>query len=188
MQSAVNARNGTRSGGACYVNLGQGPRAVYAAVLRGSYVDDEAAVRREVRGRMVRLGSYGDPAAVPLEVWTQLLRGAAGHTGYTHQWRDPRFRGFAALVMASADNPAERDEARAAGWRTFAIRLAGEPLAHRESICPASPEGGDKLTCAACGACDGAARGRRGSVAIVVHGSLASRYRAARAKNVSTNA
>jgi hypothetical protein len=39
-------------------------------------------------GRLVRLGSYGDPAAVPVWVWQAVMKQADGGTGYTHQWKD----------------------------------------------------------------------------------------------------
>lgn len=35
----------------------------------------------------VRIGSYGDPAAVPTRVWEELVKNARNFTGYTHQWR-----------------------------------------------------------------------------------------------------
>jgi len=81
--------------------------------------------------------------------------------------------------MASADGPADREQARAAGWRTFTVRTADQPLAAREIVCPASPEGGDRLQCIDCGACDGADRPGKVSVAIVVHGAMARHFRAA---------
>jgi hypothetical protein len=99
------------------------------------------------------------------------LADAAGHTGYTHQWRKPLAADLAPIVMASADSPRDRDQARAKGWRTFTIRRADEPLAAREFACPASPEGGNRRQCIDCGACDGSTRPGQASVAIVVHGS-----------------
>jgi hypothetical protein len=165
-------------GGSCYVNTAQGPRAVYAKYLRGGYeLNDGYKAANAVYGRALRIGSYGDPAAVPLEIWERLVRNANMHTGYTHQWRRAEFQGFASILMASCDTAAERTLARAMGWRTFTIRLESDPLAVRESACPASPEGGERLDCAKCGACNGAGSGRKGSIAIVVHGSTASRYR-----------
>lgn len=165
-----NGRNVNRT---CYVNLGHGPRAVYDAYLRGIYprvtVGDAA---RAVAGRLVRLGTYGDPAAVDVSIWARLVASAAGHTGYTHQWRErPEFRG---IVMASADSETDARDAHAAGWRTFRVAMpnAAARLAN-EAICPASAEAGKKLTCATCLACHGAAGGRRGSIVIQAHGSSA---------------
>lgn len=168
-------------GGSCYVNLGQGPRAVAAALMRGSYGDVALPAAADAcMGRNVRIGSYGDPAAVPFGVWTALLAGAKGWTGYTHQWRDPRFDAFRGIVMASCDTPAERYEAVTAGWRTFRVRLADAPVMTGEFVCPASEEAGFQRTCDTCRACDGTRFGissaRAGSPVIVVHGALASRF------------
>ena len=35
----------------------------------------------------IRIGSYGDPGAVPTVVWADLVRYAKNFTGYTHLWR-----------------------------------------------------------------------------------------------------
>ena len=35
----------------------------------------------------VRIGSYGDPAAVPTRVWAELLRYVTHWTGYSHFWK-----------------------------------------------------------------------------------------------------
>ena len=157
----------------CYVNLGHGPRAVYDAYRRGIYprvtVGDAA---RAVAGRLVRLGTYGDPAAIDVSIWARLVANAKGHTGYTHQWRArPEFRG---IVMASADNETDARDAHDMGWRTFRVAMPGAParLAN-EAICPASAEAGKKLQCADCLACSGASGGRRGSIVIRAHGSSA---------------
>jgi hypothetical protein len=169
------------TGGACYVNIGQAPQAVFRAFRAGRYPHATTAVALAAlgKGRAVRLGSYGDPAAVPADVWRAFTSEAAMHTGYTHQWASGRADSLRGLCMASADTAGERDAANAAGWRTFRIMAAGEARAKGEAACPASAESGHKLTCAECGACNGADSGRRGSIAIVVHGSLASRFRKA---------
>lgn len=170
------------NGGACYVRVHQGARSVYAAYLRGRYgravsqpspVDPTLAALGT--GRTVRLGAYGDPAAVPAYIWRELLSRAAGWTGYTHQWRTCA-ASLQPLVMASCDTPEERAEAQAQGWRTFTVRMGSDALAPRESVCPASHEAGRKLTCAQCQACNGTSSGRKGSIAIIVHGALAKRY------------
>ena len=164
----------------CYVDVGKSVQQVFRAFERGSYPQLEPVDGAPILAdRMVRLGAYGDPAAIPAHVWIALLADAAGHTGYTHQWRRPMAADFASIVMASADGPTDRDEARAAGWRTFTVRTADQPLAAREIVCPASPEGGDRLQCIDCGACDGADRPGKVSIAIVVHGAMARHFRAA---------
>jgi hypothetical protein len=169
-------RNPATGARTCYVNVGQSVAAVYGAWARGSYpLIDPRDAALQLAGRIVRLGSYGDPAAIPVKHWRDLLTHAAGRTGYTHQWRNrPEFRD---LIMASADSALDRDVARSIGWRTFRVRTADEALAAREIVCPASPEGNNRRTCETCQACDGAAgNAARASIAIIVHGASARRF------------
>lgn len=171
-------------GGACYVDVSRAPSAVYKGVQRGIYprIDAETAALL-VEGRMVRLGAYGDPAAVPAQVWRTLVERAEGHTGYTHQWR-ARWAASAGehdailrdLCMASADSAEQAHEARSAGWRTFRVQVDGEQRMAREAVCPASEEAGHKVQCSDCRACNGAGTGRKGSIVINVHGSLSGRF------------
>lgn len=166
-------------GGSCYVNLGQGPRSVMDSVLRGIYPEGLQDAARESAGRMVRLGTYGDPAAVPVDIWETLLEHSAGHTGYTHQWRTVSgLEGFRlmALVMASADSPADRLQAKEKGFRTFRVAPANHESMAGEFTCPASAEGGKRKTCAECGACNGGLQSRKADPVIVVHGALAKRF------------
>jgi hypothetical protein len=170
------------NGGACYVVTAQGPSMVYKSFLNGNYTDG-GGLREASKlsaGRMVRLGTYGDPSAVPSMVWEKLLKNAKGRTGYTHQWNNPAIdeseREFLKNhCMASVDNQAEYLEAKNQGWRTFRVRLAIDPLNKKESICPASIEAGKKLTCVDCGACDGGQK-RHGDIAIINHGFKSKRY------------
>ena len=168
-------RRGT--GGACYVNLGQGARAVAAAIVAGNYPADILAAQSAAAGRMVRLGTYGDPAAVPANVWKTLLAKASGRTGYTHQWQSGKANAdIMDLCMASADNAQERAAAKAAGFRTFRVRAANEEKMPGEFLCPASEEAGRRKLCADCGACDGGLNSRRADPVIIVHGSLKTRF------------
>ena len=167
----------------CYVDVSKSVQSVFAAWIRGAY--SLMAPRRAARllaGRRVRLGAYGDPAAIPAAHWRDLLAFADGHTGYSHAWREAFAQGLRDLVMASADTESERDTARALGWRTFRVRTSTETLAPREIVCPASPEGGNRRQCVTCMACDGAARGSaQASIAIVVHGPAARAFDRVRA-------
>jgi hypothetical protein len=162
----------------CYVDVAKSVQSVYSAWIRGAYpLMSPAQGARMLAGRAVRLGAYGDPAAIPARHWRALLRYAAGRTGYTHQWRQAHAQGLRGLVMASADSASERDTARAMGWRTFRVRGADEPMGAREFACPASPEAGARRQCVTCQACDGAARGpAQASVAIIVHGRMARHF------------
>ena len=165
-------------GGSCYVDVSKSVTSVFGAWVRGSYPLLATAVAADmVAGRVVRMGAYGDPAAIPARIWRALLRRAAGRTGYTHQWRRAYAQGLRSMAMASVDTVPERDVARALGWRTFRVRTADQALGAREIVCPASDEGGKRRQCISCRACDGAERGSvQASVAIVVHGARASRF------------
>ena len=157
--------------GSCYVNAGQGARQVFEKYSRGGYpVYDPARDEHLLRGRLIRFGTWGDPAAAPVGLWRMLAGLAKGRTGYTHQWRraDP---GLRPLLMASVDTPEDMAEAQAMGWRTFRVRRPGEPVLPGEIICPASAEAGKRRTCEACKACGGAtASAAARSVVIIVHG------------------
>lgn len=163
-------------GGACYVNLAQGPSQVMKSLIKGSYPASIESAASASAGRMVRLGTYGDPAAVPADVWHALLALAAGHTGYTHQWKQGKAGHVMDLCMASADSEADRTIAKAMGYRTFRVRSEQEPIRQGEFACPASKEAGMKKTCATCGACNGGVNSRKADPAIIVHGSLKSRF------------
>src|ERR1041384_5136938 len=81
-----------------------GPTNVYKAFCRGDYIDASwPELQALLEARHVRLGAYGDPAAIPFEIWRVLLTTTAGHVAYTHQWKrcDPRFR---EISMASVDS------------------------------------------------------------------------------------
>ena len=162
----------------CYVNVGQSVAAVWGAWLRGAYpLISPADGARMLADRVVRIGSYGDPAAIPAAHWTDLIAHAVGHTGYSHQWRRAIAQALRDIVMASADSARDRDLARALGWRTFTVRTADQLLAAREIACPASPEGGNRRQCITCKACDGAGNNAaRASVSIVVHGAMARHF------------
>lgn len=153
----------------CYVTLIHGPRAVYEAYHRGRYADvSETDFSDLFAGHVVRLGSYGDPAAAPIDVWQKYTAKAKAWTGYTHQWRDnPEFR---PLVMASVDSDSEAAEATNAGWRYFRVGTTADRATKSEILCPASEEGGHKTTCENCKLCQGTSSKARKSIMIPAHG------------------
>jgi hypothetical protein len=156
--------------GTCYVNLGQGPYAVYGAYQRDKYTEaTDDLIKTHFAGRTVRFGAYGDPAAIPLYVWEKILSVSERHTAYTHQWKKDRVQPYKSFCMASVDNEKEYAEARKLGWRTFRVRLESEPVLEREFICPASHEANKRLTCQQCCACNGG--DKLGTVTIITHGT-----------------
>lgn len=160
-------RGDGKFGRACYVTWWQGPLNVWRAFSSYPllYTED---LRLTFMGASLRLGAYGDPAAIPFGVWEQMLTKAHGWVGYTHQWKtcDPRLKQF---CMASVDTSQEREEASALGWRTFRCRPIDGPLLAREVICPASDEAGHKTTCEKCQLCRGTSRPAK-DIVIQVHG------------------
>ncbi|WP_422049744.1 hypothetical protein [Shimia sp.] len=164
----------------CYVTLAHGPRSVYAAFKRGVYdtVTGHEAIKAIGKGRMVRIGTYGDGAAVPSYIWDSLCEDATGWTAYTHQngvdgaATDPK------RFMTSADSKAEAAAAWAMGQRTFrVIADVADVVAGKEILCPASDEMGKRTTCDLCGLCAGASKKAK-SIAIVAHGTSAKKAKA----------
>ena len=149
----------------CYVTTVHAPLAVWRAHTKAPYPD--VAIRHPYP---VRLGAWGDPAALPLDALQRAIAtGNGGWTGYTHVWRSrPDLRPY---LMASCDTQADHDEAVAAGWRTFLIRSSADvPLPTGTIACPASAEAGQRTTCAQCRLCNGATPGdRRKSIVIIAH-------------------
>jgi len=155
----------------CYVRIDQGPLLVWKSYKRGVYSDasDGATLRAIGARRMVRLGTYGDPAAVPRWVWDALTRDALGFTGYSHNDPDGNMR---ALCMQSADSLEQARAAWRKGIRTFRVVTGLEHIDNaNEVLCPASAEAGKRATCATCRLCAGTTTRSPKSVAIVAHGN-----------------
>lgn len=168
------------NGGVCYVNVWQAPAAVWKAYRRGSYPRvDLLTVRALCAKRSIRLGSYGDPAAVPIDVWEAMLAEAKSHTGYSHQWRSKKFSDVMRFCQASVDSPEEFAVARSRGFGTFRVKALGDKSTlPGEFNCPASVEMGHKKTCETCRACAGLSRTKVALVTIQAHGNRAGRFNA----------
>jgi hypothetical protein len=152
----------------CYVNVGQGPRSVFAGFLRGIYpVLALNEFARIFGGRDIRIGAYGDPALIAEPILARLVALASRHTGYSHAWRKNAW--LKPYVMASCDTPADYREATAQGWRTFRVTAALDALPG-EILCPASSEAGHRTQCFRCGLCNGA--GAAKNIFIPAHGSM----------------
>jgi len=159
-------RNQKRS---CYVVIFQAPLNIYNSYRRGIYSDEWNS--ETFAGLKIRIGSYGDPAAVPLWVWQRMLALSAGNTGYTHQWR--RAPELAAYCMASCDSADDALHARMLGFRTFRVRRPEEARERSEARCGASNEMGNRTNCASCMACGGTSSKAKADIVIAVHGSKA---------------
>lgn len=145
----------------CYVTLFHGPRVIYNAYQRGVYNQKQPEAAGS--GYIIRLGSYGDPSAVPTYIWDQLLSKALGNTGYTHQ----AFKTSAVqhLCQASADTEEQAKELQARGWKTFRVKTEDQPLLPKEIMCLNTTLG---KSCKDCKVCDG----QTANVAINVHGAV----------------
>lgn len=164
-------RGHKRHGRSCYVNVANAPESVWLAYTRGRY-----PVMNDYRfftGRSVRLGAFGDPAFMPLEIIQGIKRYAKAVTGYTHQWKHrPELKSF---VMASVDSPEEQTLAASLGWRTFRVSVDTESL-KGEIMCPAAEEAGKRTTCERCRLCDGQRNDGRKNIFIKAHGRLTSAF------------
>jgi hypothetical protein len=159
-------------GGACYVKTFQAPLSIWRAYKRGNY--NNVINLESLRGAELRLGSYGDPSAVPFDIWRNLIDKVQPRlmTGYTHQMSHKAFdKRMAEVCMISADTPKVALKAHAQGFRTFRMTTDTEQLLPNEIICPNDTDG---VKCIDCGLCDGA--GDKPNIAILAHGALAKRY------------
>lgn len=173
--------------GGCYVTPHNAPRAVWQAVQDGRYPAlDGPQAARLLAGALIRFGAWGDPAAVPLDVWRPILAVIRGHTGYTHAWASLDAAAWGWL-MASVDTDTEHVSAVALGWRVFRVHTGRVSPDWRDARnappdtrqCPAAAEAptSGAIACAACRLCDGNTRGAsRPSVSIRAHGARSARY------------
>jgi hypothetical protein len=162
------------TGGACYVNTHEAPTQVWKSYQMGKYenlnLDKHSGL---FKGRRLRIGSYGDPAVVPYEVWQSLLEHAKSHTGYTHQAHEPWFdERIADICMISVETEEQAEEYNRKGWRTFrTLTEHGAVIPKLEIACPYES---NNLQCYDCMLCNGA--NRRRSIAIKSHGTTKSRF------------
>lgn len=154
----------------CYVTLIHGPGVIYRGYEAGSYkqVPVEIAAKA-LQGRDVRIGAYGDPGAIPVDIWTSLIRKARSVNSYTHLWRE--FPVLNTFCMASVDNEQERLDAKALGFRTFRVRRHDDPVMTGEGICPASIELGKAVQCTSCMLCGGNRNTAKADIVIMAHGT-----------------
>ena len=160
--------DGSRS---CYVNVGQAPNSIYKAYKAGRYGKLSDLKPSDLAGRKIRWGAYGDPALISPSLVATLNESADGHTGYTHQWREPFAQAFKGVFMASSDGFNDYIDSTMAGWRSFNVVPKGYKP-NNIKICPATVEN-SKATCGTCSLCDGA----KTSIYVEAHGSGAKHVR-----------
>ena len=160
------------TGGSCYVNIGQAPNSIYKSYHKGNYATYDASIHADYFvGRKVRLGAYGDPAAVPFDILNSIAKVSLGHTGYTHQIRHVNFdKRYLTICQVSADSPKQALKYQSMGAKTFRVAMAGDALADDETECLADSKG---IQCADCLLFDGNKR----NIAITVLGSRAKNFK-----------
>ncbi len=158
--------------GACYVNLGQAPLAIYRSFKKGNYPRFEQPLHGHFFSkRQIRLGAYGDPAAAPFWVMSEMVQRGAGHTAYTHQARHLNFDNrFLEIAMVSADTPKQALKYHELGAKTFRIALEDDGVLADEVQCLSEWAG---LDCADCLLCDA----KNQNVVVQVHGSRKANFK-----------
>ena len=152
--------------GSCYVNLAP-INNMYRKYVAGTYSKlskNEIELLKYYR-YPIRIGSYGDPTAVPFDVWEPIILASGSHTGYTHNWLfcDNSWKQY---LMASVQSESEACIAQSQGWRTFRIIAPDTPLSENEILCSHTQD--DRIQCETCLLCDGASS--KPNIADRVHG------------------
>lgn len=166
-----NIHTGTRT---CYVTLMHGPMMVYKTYMKGKYMPVDYNLFAD---RPVRLGTYGDPAAVPADVWYTIKAVAKMTTGYTHQWNNSKIDSLSSICQASCETEQDVAKANAKGYGTFRVLPVLSETPVNAIHCPASEEMGKTTTCVECGMCNGA---NGYNIAILAHGSTGHKYTGSR--------
>ena len=152
--------------GSCYVNLAV-TNNIYRKYETGAYPyfsKNEIEVLKRYR-YPIRIGSYGDPTAVPFDVWKPIILASGSHTGYTHNWLfcDNSWKQY---LMASVQSLGEARIAQNRGWRTFRIIAPDASLTQNEILCRNTED--DRNRCDNCFLCDG--KSSKPNIAEKVHG------------------
>jgi len=152
----------------CYVNT-----VSLNAVYEQTIAQPVSAVPKQLRAP-VRLGSWGDPGLLPLDLLQQLTRAAGAHTGYTHLWQEIG-QEYSQLLMASIDHLTAKQQGLTVdqlkqlawdkGYRTYSILQPGEKQSAQERECLYVS---NNTQCRYCKLCNGA--GSQRSIAAPLHG------------------
>ena len=150
----------------CYVNKGQSPNSAWKSWKAGNVAKVSPFKAGLMTTKSVRQGAYGDPAAVPMGIWSAFEAGNKhSGTSYTHRWEETP--AMASYAMASIDpitypdTLAAREEAHQLGFRTYRVVKAGDQLQDGEVWCPEKKRDANGPTkiqqtqCFKCGLCSG---------------------------------
>jgi len=157
----------------CYVTTWHAPLSIYKAWKKGNYPTlTPKQVQKRLAYKKVRLGSYGDPVHVPLEVWDTMLKFTLGTTGYTHQWRNKKYNDYKKYLMASVETVKEKLQANSVGYRTFRVRQKDDTTSSNEVGCLSdkNARGSKKLIpCVDCMMCSGLTSKVKQNISIIQH-------------------
>ena len=143
-------------GKVCYVNTARAPLKIWEAYQKGRYrtlKEITWAQKYILRMKSVRLGAYGDPAALPQEVIESVIALTSGYTGYTHQWRSDHAQWLKKYCLASVERIADKKIANKKGWYTFRVGGLNEERQVSECLCSNSET--TFITCSTCRRCAG---------------------------------
>lgn len=150
-------------GKSCYVNL-VGVNNMWRNLDNLEMIDTSVLEYiHKYSGLGLRLGSYGDPAMVSLDVWQPLIQASKFSVGYTHQWRDcdQEWKNY---CQASVENIEDMKEANEMGWATFRVKAKEEKTVPGEIIC--INQTNNFIKCNTCNLCNG-----KRNIAVDVHGA-----------------
>ena len=153
---------------ACYVNT-VSLNAVYEQTVNQAVSELPKSFRAPIR-----LGSWGDPGLLPLDLLQQLSSAAGRHTGYTHLWQQIG-QEYSQLLMASIDHLTAKKQGLTVqelkqlawdkGYRTYTILQPGEQQSAQERPCLYVS---NNTQCRYCKLCNGA--GSKRSITAPLHG------------------
>lgn len=156
----------------CYVNVGQAPLGIWRAWQSGSYPQfDKRLDEWLLKDREIRIGAYGDPAALPVSLVRYLATVGRSWTGYSHQllWiRRDRADALSELLMCSTHNKAQLAEARRRGYRSFHAIPAGAPAPADSVECPFYTA---NVQCRDCQLCQGTSKQAK-DVYVIAHAKV----------------
>lgn len=156
------------SGGGCYVLPFQAPLNIWKNYHNGKYPKMSPQYINRFLNRNLRLGSYGDPAAVPYTIWLAITSVCANHTGFTHQVEHECFdKNILKVCQVSIETHSQYK--KYAQYGTFRVKIKDSPLLDGELLC--RNEHG--FRCEQCNLCDGQ---NKNKIAIDFHGNKKSRF------------
>jgi len=140
--------------------------------LKGNY---ETLTPKQVQKRLaykkVRLGSYGDPIHIPLNILDVILKHTLGTTGYTHQWKNKEYIKYSKYLMASVETIKEKIQANSLNYRTFRVRQGTETIKGEVGCLSDRQARGTKklVNCVDCMMCSGLTSKVKQNISIIQH-------------------